>query len=280
MARVAPALGIEHVHVNCGSCASYARCRELEVRFGRELAANGGNWRAIFYPEGGRVGTPTRRCTHAMIARHEHLFVDRDVLEVGCGPLSAITEEFCRAHGTRYVGIDPGRLPSFSIPWLPFRGLQQRIFARLVPWGVHARSRYREFILDRFPSRRLAGRQFDLIYGASTIEHWHEEIGDRDETVRAYRVDILECYRLLRPGGVLMMTVPMFVHGNRWFVRGDVAMVEEFFGSEWSSVTLEHWRERHDDLMPYCPERRQRVFREQLGIELTNIWVLNVLATK
>lgn len=271
---------VRHVDVNCGACRSYAHCKELETRFAPELAANGGNWRAIFHPDGGRVGTPIRRCALAMLTRHAHLFEDRDVLEVGCGPLSPITEDFCRKHRTRYVGIDPARLPVVEVPWLPLRGLQRRVFARLVPWGLHRRSRPRRFILDRFPSARLRGHAFDLIYGSSTIEHWHEDIAEREATIEAYRADIRECFRLLRPGGTLMMDAPMFVHGNRGFMRGDVAMVETFFGEEWSSVTFEHWREGHDDLAPYRPAHRVRVFRETYGIELENIWIVNLLATR
>jgi len=273
-------LVIEHRDVNCASCDAHDRCRALESRFAPELAANGGNWRAIFYPEGGRVGTPTRRCTAAMIARHAHRFEDRDVLEIGCGPLSGITEEFCRARRVRYTGIDPARLPVFEIPWLNARNLQRRLFAPLVRLGWHASSPHRRFILDRFPSPKLSGRSFDVIYGASTIEHWHEEIDDRESTLTAYQDDVRECWRLLRPGGVLLMNAPMFVHGNRWFVRGDVPLVEGFFGDEWSSVTFEHWRERHDDLAPYRPAHRAAAFRDRFGIDLTNIWILNVVATK
>ena len=76
---------------------------------------NGENWREIYYPEGGRVGTPIRRCSLAMVDRYKHLFTDRDVLEIGCGPLSLITEEFCREHRVHYVGIDPVRLPTLEI---------------------------------------------------------------------------------------------------------------------------------------------------------------------
>jgi SAM-dependent methyltransferase len=271
---------IEHRHVNCGACASHDRCRDLETRFAEALRANGGNWRAIFYPEGGRVGTPTRRCSLAMIDKHARLFEDRDVLEIGCGPLSAVTEAFCRAHRTRYTGIDPARLPIFEVPWLPGRGLQRRVFRHLVRFGLHQRNRHQRYLLDRFPSPRLRGRQFDLIYGASTIEHWHEDLTDREATIRAYRQDVRECWRLLRPGGHLLMNAPMFVHGNIWFMRGDAAMVEAFFGDEWSSVVFERWRERHDDLAPYCPAHRREVFARQYGIALTNIWILNIVATK
>jgi SAM-dependent methyltransferase len=216
-----------------------------------------------------------------MLARDAHLFDDRDVLEIGCGPVPSITEEFCREHRTRYTGIDPAQLPVFVLPW-PRRGRrwQERVFRRLLRFGLHARSPHRRFVLDRFPSPKLADRRFDVIYGTSTIEHWHEDIEDRERTLEAYRADLRECWRLLRPGGTLLMNAPMFVHGNIWFMRGDVDLVEACFGPEWSSVTFERWRERHDDLAPYAPAHRRQVFRDRYGIELTNIWILNVVATR
>lgn len=77
-----------------------------------------------------------------------------------------------------------------------------------------------------------------------------------------------------------MIDAPMFVHGNIWFMRGDVEMLESFFSNKWQSIVFEHWREQYDKLMPYCPKRRQRAFREERGIDLHNIWMLNIVATK
>ena len=73
-----------------------------------------------------------------MIARHAHRFEDSEVLEIGCGPLSGITEEFCRQRRVRYTGLDTARLPHFHIPWLPGHDMQRRMFGPLVRFGVHA----------------------------------------------------------------------------------------------------------------------------------------------
>ena len=270
---------IVHRDISCPSCLSYALCKGLEKDYREALVAERGNWRNLYYPTGGRIGTPIRRCERAMIQLHRDLFQDSEVLEIGCGPRSDIDEAFCEAHNLRYLGIDPSP-PPFEIPWLPLLSLQRRVFRRLVRWGLCLQTRRRRHIVSRFPSARLRGRQFDLIYANSSIEHWHEHLEDRDVTITAYQEDIRECYRLLRPGGTMMINAPLFVHGNRLFMAGDTKAVEAFFGEAWSSVVFEHWRENHGDLMPYCPEKRREVFRDQYGIDLVNIWILNILARK
>ena len=188
------------------------------------------------------------------------------VLDIGCG--SGLSSLAFLEMGARVTAFD-------------FDPISVETTRKLIMENYKGSSASRVFrgdVLDENFMRGLG--EFDLVYGASTIEHWHEDLENRDDTIRAYREDVRECWRLLRPGGVLLMNAPMFVHGNRWFMRGDVALVESLFGDEWRSVVFEHWRERHDDLAPYCPAHRQRVFREELGIDLTNIWILNVVATK
>jgi len=269
-----------HNNINCASCRSYQHCTNIENRFKSDIVANEGNWRNISEADGKRIETPIRRCSLAILEKWSHLFENSDVLEIGCGPSSAVNEEFCSVHRTRYIGIDPARLPSYELPWIPFKSLQRRVLGNFVSWGLHQTSRHRQFILDRFPSPKLSGRAFDLIYSTSSLEHWHEDLTDRDKTILRYRRYIDECWNLLRPGGVMVMDAPMFLHGNIWFMRGDVEMLESFFGNKWQSIVFEHWREQYDELMPYCPKRRQRAFREEFGIDLHNIWILNIVATK
>ena len=81
-----------------------------------------------------------------------------------------------------------------------------RLLTPLYDLALTPRSRRMRYVRDRFPSARLRGRTFDVIYGSSSIEHWHEDLDDREESIAAYQRDIRECYELLRPGGVLLIT--------------------------------------------------------------------------
>jgi SAM-dependent methyltransferase len=270
----------QEVEINCASCHMHDKCRTIEAEFGGELDRNGGNWRALQGAAGTRVDSPIRRCVQAILEKHADRFREARVLEIGCGPSSALTEEFCERQGVRYVGLDADRLPALSITGLPFARFQTRIFARLLRMGFMPRFGRKQFLLDRFPSPRLEGRRFTLIYGASTLEHWHEDITDRALTVEAYQKDLRACYDLLEPGGTLLIDMPLHVHGNEHFVRGDEALAREILDSRWSSVTLERWRRLTDDLRPYRPAARVKHYREKYGFTLDNIWLLNIVATK
>ncbi len=76
------------------------------------------------------------------------------------------------------------------------------------------------------------------------------------------------------------MNCPLYVHGNDIFVLGKISIIENFFSSKWKSVEFEYWRELYDDLMPYCPDKRKKIFKETYNIDLDNIWLLNIVATK
>ncbi len=271
---------IRHKMINCRSCIWYHKCKALEEEFREVVEQQRGNWRKVYYPTGGRVGTPIRRCSKAMIELHREIFNNKDVLEIGCGPLSDLNEAFCEAHRTRYVGIDPTRLPLFEFKFLPSRKLQTMLTFILARFGWTRWSKWHRYILDSFPSSKLQGMLFDTIYANSSIEHWHADLVDPEGSIQAYRADIMECHRLLKPGGVLMVTCPIYVHGNLCFNLGQVTAIEEFFGDEWSSIVFEHWREQHDDLLPYCPEKRREAFQARYGLIWTNIWTMNIVAVK
>lgn len=267
---------LSHRQVPCPECIAYRHCADIEREWGASVRADLGNWRNLYRPGGGRIGTPIRRCTRAMLDVHGERFRHARVLEIGCGPTSDLTGAFCRRWRVRYLGVDPERLPPLEIPWLPYRGFQHRVTRRL---GLVMRTWRRRFRRLPFPSPEIVG-PFDLIYSSNSFEHLHEDLTDRNEALAAYRRDIRACLDLLRPGGVLLCNVPIHLHGNRLFVLGDVGTVAEMFGDEWASVTFEHWRENHGELMPYAPGPRKAAMRVQYGVELTNIWLLNIVAVK
>ncbi len=84
---------IVHENINCGSCKRYEECKSIEEKHKDQLEELGGNWRAVFEGKA-RVGTPTRRCSGAMLDKHLDSFKNSKVLEIGCGPLSPISLDF------------------------------------------------------------------------------------------------------------------------------------------------------------------------------------------
>ena len=80
---------------------------------------------------------------------------------------------------------------------------------------------------------------------------------------------------------LLLINCPIHVHGNIIFMMGNIDMIECFLDNGlWESVTFEHWREKHDDLLPYAPDHRKQAWRDKYGIDLLNIWLLNIVAKK
>ena len=247
---------IIHKQVNCNSCLNYSTCRNIEAKYRDALLENEGNWRAIFQ-DGKRIGTPIRRCSHSIVKTYLNRFHNKTMLEIGCGPQSEIDYNFCRNNTIQYVGIDPERLPPLYIPGTRGKSIQDKLFTGALRFFRSTRHPHRNshqrYILDAFPSRHLKAETFDLIYGNSTVEHWHQHQKDLERSLELYKADFRQCYKLLKPGGALLINCPIFVHGNRIFMEGRIDLIEDFLEDQWSSVVIEHWRQQHDDLMPYCP---------------------------
>jgi hypothetical protein len=80
------------------------------------------------------------------------------------------------------------------------------------------------------PSARLSKLQFNAIYSSNLLEHWHEDIGGSSsdqawgknpdyfaESIARYKQDLRVCSELLKPGGVMLIDVPIHLHGNVLF---------------------------------------------------------------
>ena len=276
-------MNLEHQNINCVSCLNYENCKKLENKYFDDLMETGGNWRSLL-DDGKRVGTPIRRCSHAIVKKHLDKFKNSHVLEIGCGPLSEVDLNFCRENNIVYLGIDPERLPIPTL--LPSLKLLNGVIYVLFNYymkykSCYKRNNFQSYIKDTISSKYLANESFDLIYANNSIEHWHEEIQDVDQSLELYRKDISRCYSLLKPGGQLLVNAPIHVHGNKIFMHGEVDIIEQFFDwNDWGSVVFEHWREQYDDLMPYAPVHRKKAWLDSFGYELKNIWLGNIVAKK
>lgn len=76
---------------------------------------------------------------------------------------------------------------------------------------------------------------FDFVIGNQTLEHWNE-FGD------CPKLGLWQCFRVCKPGGTVLLNVPIRLHGSRIFVEGDMDAIRELFLPFSSEVELVAWR--------------------------------------
>ncbi|MDH3974320.1 MAG: methyltransferase domain-containing protein [Deltaproteobacteria bacterium] len=271
-----------HSNINCKACIEYNTCKNLDEKYRDRLDGAGGDWRRL-KNNGISMTSPIRRCSLAIFDSHKDTFKNNRVLEIGCGANSEVDVHFCKENNVDYLGIDPGNLPPLYIPGIKGRKLQNRIaifFLNLFGIKKIFHNKHQHYISGAFPSPYLEGMTFDLIYGNNSIEHWHENEEDILKSIDLYRNDLNYCYDLLAEGGKLILSAPVHLHGNKIFLLGKLEVLDNFFDSRWKSVVIEHWRESHDDLLPYCPDQWKNWFINELNIHEGNIFLVNIIAQK
>ncbi len=154
-------------------------------------------------PWGDKPINQLRGCAAAIYEDFLHtLNPGQMVLEVGVGKWSAGCD-FCREIGIVWVGLD----------------ILQDSLASLI---------------GSIGSLPFSDNAFDIIMGQHTIEHWREN-GCRLES------GLYECFRVLKPGGRLFFTAPLYLHGSREFVRGRVQNIAAIFKAFTNKVDTELW---------------------------------------
>ena len=83
---------------------------------------------------------------------------------------------------------------------------------------------------------------FDAVYASQTMEHWGEAWGRYRRPTATIDSGLAEIARVLKPGGLLFIDVPMLSHGGDIFVNGDEAEVLSVFKTgTWCDVSSESW---------------------------------------
>ena len=131
------------------------------------------------------------------------------ILDIGCGSWSFI-RDYCEEVGAHYEGIDT----------------QTEYYGKKT---IATR-------LENLAKLSFPDNYFDLVIGNQTIEHWGEFGCDTSW-------GIFQCFRVCKPGGVVMMNAPIHYHGVSEFVNGDFDKIEKMFGLFSNSVNIERWGE-------------------------------------
>jgi len=149
---------------------------------------------------------------------------------------------------------------------------------------------------------------FPLVLAFETMEHWHERGDNIPNGLR-------EIHRVLSPGGRLVITVPIHLHGHDMFVQGDVPRILAHFGVEasgidnfidrltcdtpsapaegpsWAKVEAVAWRRIHEPVPVHTGWMNNRAwrhfkplveagFKQQTVQKVPSSWSLNINATK
>lgn len=154
-----------------------------------------------------------RACTIAINDEYCALIEGRHrILEIGVGHWSPLRER-CEKMGAHWEGIDIRRV---------YEG-RATLATRIEP----------------VDDLSFEDDQFDYVIGTQALEHWNET-GTRIE------LGLWQCFRVCKPGGWVMMNVPLHVHGSHEFVLGDLEAIRSRFSSFSPQIHLETWRKKSD----------------------------------
>lgn len=163
-------------------------------------------------------GSPIRKCVIALLEQ-ECAQVRGRVLEIGCGGWD-FSKRLLEKNGCEWFGVDPMLVDKK---------------------GRRSVATHRGTV-SRLP---FPGESFDYVLGNQTMEHWHEY-------GTSYARGLAEIYRVLKPSGVVSLNVPIHLHGDKLFVRGDIEGIRGLFSpSLWSEVNYEPWRKDYEPMEPY-----------------------------
>ena len=141
------------------------------------------------------------------------------VLDVGCGSWDWI-KCHCEKVGAHYEGVD----------------VASEYFGRKV---VSTR-------LENLAELSFGDEQFDVVIGNQTMAHWAEH-------GCTLRWGLHQCFRVCKPGGLVLLNTPIHFHGTREFMLGQIDVLRELFRPFSLQVTFEKWGSPSLPLPAYYP---------------------------
>jgi len=129
------------------------------------------------------------------------------VLDIGCGTWSTI-KTHCEKVGATYEGIDIDE-EYFGIKTIATR-------------------------LENLAELSFPDEIFDFVIGNQTMEHWEEYGCSLDW-------GLYQCFRVCKPQGRVLMNVPIYFHGTKTFMLGDLDKIKDVFNPFSSQVSFHPW---------------------------------------
>lgn len=196
-----------------------------------------------------RSRKPNRACTDAIFYKHGPS-MRGEILEVGHG-VCRVYRRYLLSRGLRWKGIDPR-------------------------WPDDPRNHRWQATVSHIPFPDCSQ---DWVFCLNCMEHW-EEYGD------SLADGMRELHRIVKPGGKLLITVPIYWHGGDEFYFCRLKEIESLFDTKWTDTHFEAWRRDHVPLQPHHfwaegkNKRRRMALMQQLHFSPPSSYTLEIYAEK
>jgi len=122
----------------------------------------------------------------------------------------------------------------------------------------------------------LPDSHVDVVLAIQSLEHWFE-FGT------SFKDGFNEMYRVLKPGGQLIMNFPINLHGHPIFIKGEINKIKSLWNHAlWENIKFEEWRKNYHPLEKYegwvtLNKNVQTLIPKP---ETDSSWILDVIAYK
>jgi SAM-dependent methyltransferase len=116
---------------------------------------------------------------------------------------------------------------------------------------------------------------FDRVLAFETMEHWQ----DKEDPIKK---GLSEIHRVLKPNGVVCLTVPIHLHGHEIFRQGNLEKIRAYFDDKmWKNVVFQEWRKDYDPLPPSQNWHGNLEYYAKYSTQkIPSSWCLRINATK